>query len=245
MGGSGLLSRMKSALDSHSSFLENIEGEDGVEVRSNYKGGITIYRTAQGVGSFSKWSGIVFHLGEPKWDFNRVDNDPEEVASEFGLFGVDDEGVYQGSVGGELLAIDRTTGEATWSNRDDADPLPYADSSTKEYFLVAEYLRDGEGEKVLDENEDPIYVAATNRTCGDIHVFSGGALAVAGTPAPYKGLFLLGWKKTTAEAEWTQMTSAETTTNAPTRLWESFIDGVDDYPWCGLRPMWDYPRTHA
>ena len=38
-----MLSRLKWTLDRHSDFLENIEGEDGVEIRRNFKGGVTIY----------------------------------------------------------------------------------------------------------------------------------------------------------------------------------------------------------
>ncbi len=38
----GLLSRMKATLDAHSDFLENIDGEDGIAVRRNHMGGVTI-----------------------------------------------------------------------------------------------------------------------------------------------------------------------------------------------------------
>ena len=38
----GVLSRMKAILDTHSIVLGNVEGEDGILVRKNWKGGITI-----------------------------------------------------------------------------------------------------------------------------------------------------------------------------------------------------------
>lgn len=38
----GLLSRLKWLVDRHSQLAENIEGEDGIEVRRNYRGGVTI-----------------------------------------------------------------------------------------------------------------------------------------------------------------------------------------------------------
>lgn len=236
-----MLSRLKWTLDRHSDFLENIEGEDGVEVRKNYKGGITI----SGGGGSSRgvaWSGIVFHSGVPKLDFTRVGNDPDNDPSTYGMFGIDDNGVYQGSVEGEILVLDRTSGEATFENTDDTDPAPYSEGGTKEYFLVAQYLRDENGGIEKDENDDPIYVPLYNRSCGDVHLF-GGAFDVAGTPAIDKGVFLRGWKKTGAEVAWVQMTTAEVEVNAPTKIWTDFIDGIDEYPWYGFRPMWDYPRT--
>lgn len=39
----GLISRIKWLLDRHSDFAENIEGEDGIEIRRNRAGGVTIY----------------------------------------------------------------------------------------------------------------------------------------------------------------------------------------------------------
>lgn len=42
MPGRGVISRMKALLDSHSTVLDNVEGEDGISVRKNWKGGLTI-----------------------------------------------------------------------------------------------------------------------------------------------------------------------------------------------------------
>ena len=74
---------------------------------------------------------------------------------------------------------------------------------------------------------------------------------VAGTPAMYKVVIILGWKKTSAEASWEQMTAEEVVSNPPTKMWDEFIpydeetgEG-DKYPWYAFRPTWDYPRTHA
>ena len=46
--GRGVISRMKALLDSHSTVLDNVEGEDGLEVRKNFKGGFTIYLSNSG-----------------------------------------------------------------------------------------------------------------------------------------------------------------------------------------------------
>ena len=72
----------------------------------------------------------------------------------------------------------------------------------------------------------------------------GGSLEIAGTPAIYKVVMSLGWKKTSAEANWEQMTAAEVAANTPTRLWNTFVDGVDEYTWYAWRPTWDYVRAH-
>lgn len=50
--GRGVLSRIKAILDAHSVALDNVEGEDGISVRKNWKGGLTI-----GAGSSSGLSG--------------------------------------------------------------------------------------------------------------------------------------------------------------------------------------------
>ena len=194
-----------------------------------------------GGGGGSIWSGIVFANGQPIKDFNRIGNDPEEANSEFGLYGMDGD-VYAGSVTGEWLKVDRATGDCDFMDSDDEEL--FDDASDHEYFKVAE--RSGK-----DENGDWIYFPVSLRTCGDAHVFKGGALDVAGTPAMYKVVIILGWKKTSAEASWEQMTAEEVVSNPPTKLWDEFIpydeetkEG-DEYPWYAFRPTWDYPRTHA
>ncbi len=49
--GRGVLSRIKALLDAHSVALDNVEGEDGISVRKNWKGGLTI--SASGLASAS------------------------------------------------------------------------------------------------------------------------------------------------------------------------------------------------
>lgn len=178
----------------------------------------------------SVWSGIVYAGGVMVRDYNRVGFVPSGALLEHGMFGYDGDGVYQGSVDGEFVKVDRTTGDCEFVDAD--DETLFEDATQYEYFLVAEKTDDG-------------YAAVENATCGDIHVFAGGSLEIAGTPAIYKVVMSLGWKKTSAEANWEQMTAAEVAANTPTRLWNKFVDGVDEYPWYAFRPTWDYPRTHA
>lgn len=89
---------------------------------------------------------------------------------------------------------------------------------------------------------------------GGITIYGNGTSSsedVAGTPAMYKVVIILGWKKTSAEASWEQMTAEEVVSNPPTKLWDEFIpydeetEEGDEYPWYAFRPTWDYPRTHA
>lgn len=62
-GGRGVLSRIKALLDQHSTALDNVEGEDGIGVRKNWRGGVTIYgqglaRTAAfNVSLYMAWAG--------------------------------------------------------------------------------------------------------------------------------------------------------------------------------------------
>lgn len=185
---------------------------------------------AESAEAASVWSGIVYAGGVMVRDYNRVGFVPSGALLEHGMFGYDGDGVYQGSVDGEFVKVDRTTGDCEFVDAD--DETLFEDATQYEYFLVAEKTDDG-------------YAAVENATCGDIHVFAGGSLEIAGTPAIYKVVMSLGWKKTSAEANWEQMTAAEVAANTPTRLWNKFVDGVDEYPWYAFRPTWDYPRTHA
>ena len=177
----------------------------------------------------SVWSGIVYAGGVMVRDYNRVGFVPSGALLEHGMFGYDGDGVYQGSVDGEFVKVDRTTGDCEFVDAD--DETLFEDATQYEYFLVAEKTDDG-------------YAAVENATCGDIHVFAGGSLEIAGTPAIYKVVMSLGWKKTSAEANWEQMTAAEVAANTPTRLWNTFVDGVDEYTWYAWRPTWDYVRAH-
>jgi hypothetical protein len=179
--------------------------------------------------SGGRWSGIVYAGGVMVRDYNRVGFVPSGALLEHGMFGYDGDGVYQGSVDGEFVKVDRTTGDCEFVDAD--DETLFEDATQYEYFLVAEKTDDG-------------YAAVENATCGDIHVFAGGSLEIAGTPAIYKVVMSLGWKKTGAEANWEQMTAAEVAANTPTRLWNSFVAEVDEYPWYAWRPTWDYVRAH-
>ena len=51
--GRGVLSRMKALLDRHSVVLDHVEGEDGITVRKNWKGGITIGGGGSASGLFA------------------------------------------------------------------------------------------------------------------------------------------------------------------------------------------------
>ena len=55
MPGRGVISRMKALLDSHSTVLDNVEGEDGISVRKNWKGGLTIGGQSSG-GAYSEYT---------------------------------------------------------------------------------------------------------------------------------------------------------------------------------------------
>ena len=158
--GDGLIPRMRELLDAHSATLENIAGEDGIGVRKNWQGGITIY--GKEAASLSIWSGIVWFGGEIKWDFNRVDNDPQGELSEFGMYGMNG-GNYEGSVRGEILKINRNSGSYRWGNF--SDEGIFDDINVYEYFPVADQSgRDGIGAQ--------IYVPLAGRTCGDVHLYT-------------------------------------------------------------------------
>lgn len=98
-----------------------------------------------------------------------------------------------------------------------------------------EKIRAGDGITLIKENNSIAILATPYRR-------SGGGLAVAGTPALFKVCALVGWEKTSAEAEWEKMSLEEMIEENPTRLWTEFKDGEDSYPWKALRPTWDYVR---
>ena len=82
---------------------------------------------------------------------------------------------------------------------------------------------------------------------GPIDVGKGGggsSFYVANSPGLYKVIILLGFKKTSKEAEWCQMTAAESEAFSPVRMYDTFSEEDDEYPWYALMPAWDYPRTH-
>lgn len=180
-------------------------------------------------GGTGTWSGRVFAGGMLVRDYTRSSAAPDGSLLPHGLFGNDSSGEYAGSVQGEYIKVDRTSGDCEFIDAD-AEEL-FADATQYEYFLIASKTADG-------------YEAIENATCGDIHVFAVGSMEIAGTPAIYKVVMSMGWKKTSAVANWEQMTAAETASTVPTRLWYTFVDGTDAYPWHAWRPTWDYPRTH-
>ena len=98
-----------------------------------------------------------------------------------------------------------------------------------------EKIRAGDGITLIKENNSIAILATPYRR-------SGSGLAVAGTPALFKVCALVGWKKTSAEAEWEKMSLKEMIEENPTRLWTEFKDGENSYPWKALRPTWDYVR---
>jgi len=83
----------------------------------------------------------------------------------------------------------------------------------------------------------------------------GQPFEVAGTPALGKQPVLSAWRKVDAGSDWEQIpmeelyTDDEFTGLAYTqfanneRLWTSFVDGPDAYPWYGLRLTYDYVRA--
>ena len=100
-----------------------------------------------------------------------------------------------------------------------------------------ERIRGEYGIEVKPENNSIVIRSYSHYKSG-----SGSGLAVAGTPALFKVCALVGWEKTSAEAEWEKMSLEEMIEENPTRLWTEFKDGEDSYPWKALRPTWDYVR---
>lgn len=114
------------------------------------------------------WSGLVWFHGGLMWDFNRVDADPYEEALTYGMWGRTSNGVYEGSVGGEWLKINKSTGDYDWI--DDADFSDDYDENggDYEYFRVA--LKNGTW-----------YTPFFNRVSGDIRVGASGGGGSMGT----------------------------------------------------------------
>lgn len=100
-----------------------------------------------------------------------------------------------------------------------------------------ERIRAGYGITLLQENNS-IAICALDPSMSD------GGLNVAGTPALFKSVQLVGWSKSSSTAAWAQMTISAMVATPPTRLWTEFVDGVDSYPWYALRPTWDYVRAY-
>jgi|GEM_PF-6754107 len=156
----GRLSRLEAIVDAHSTTLENVDGDGGITVRKNYKGGLTIEGT--GGAASGAWSGFVWYLGDLKWDFSKVDADPDGEALEGGL-GAALEGIY--------LVIELETGDFQWA--DSVSGIEGVSASTHSLFPVC--VRSGSGTE-----EDPYtYALSSNRVVGDIRIEAVPYLPVA------------------------------------------------------------------
>ena len=138
-----MLSRMKSTLDRHSDYLESIVGEDGIEIRRNAMGGITIGADFETTGS-GAWSGFVWWLGAIKWDFSRISAAPDgETLAD----GIAVEGVY--------LKVKLIDGSTAWADAIGTDVDEY------NYYPVG--VRSG-------EEGSYVYSLTTGRVVGDIRI---------------------------------------------------------------------------
>lgn len=146
----GILSRMKQVLDRHSDFLEHVEGEDGIEIRRNALGGISIGGGSAGGTGSGTWSGIVWWLGSLKWDFSKVGADPGGDEAEGGL---------SESIAGVYLKVKLSDGSTDW-----ADEIG-TDSYIWNYYPV--------GRRFAVAGTDPVeysYDLAPGRVVGDIRI---------------------------------------------------------------------------
>ncbi len=108
------------------------------------------------------WSGFVWYLGDLKWDFSKVDADPDGEALE-GVLGAALEGIY--------LVIELETGDFQWA--DSVSGIEGVSASTHSLFPVC--ARSGSGTE-----EDPYtYALSSNRVVGDIRIEAVPYLPVA------------------------------------------------------------------
>ena len=121
-------------------------------------------RNSEGGESSATWSGIVWYIGELKWDFSKASNDPAGAASEFGMYGVEtvveEEGpkrYYRGTVTGAYLKVKLVNGSCAFSDSIDDDVDEYS------YYPVAQVLGQ-------DDDEANIYGPVSGRTIGDIRI---------------------------------------------------------------------------
>ena len=145
-----MLSRLKWTVDRHSDFLEAFEAENGIRIRRNYRGGITIIG---GNAASGAWSGFVWYLGELKWDFSKVDADPSEEDAEGGL---------SGALGGIYLIISLSDGSTQWA--DATTGIEDVSADTHNFYPVC--IRSGAG----TEQDPYTYALSSNRVVGDIRV---------------------------------------------------------------------------
>lgn len=146
--GKGRISRIEEMLDVHSRFLEGIEAEDRATVRHTAKGSIMIGAMGRGGGgSMGTWSGMVWILGQLKYDFSRVDADPEGEE-------LDPPGI---AVGGVYLVIDLLTQDYSWTSTLPLGPDGYAH---KNYYPVGVEL----------SLPSVGFSSSSNRVVGDIRI---------------------------------------------------------------------------
>ncbi len=122
------------------------------EVERDLSGDWTIWIPGGGGGA---WSGFVWYLGDLKWDFSKVDADPDGEALEGGL-GAALKGIY--------LVIELETGDFQWA--DSVSEIEGVSASTHSLFPVC--VRSGSG-----------YALSSNRVVGDIRIEAVPYLPVA------------------------------------------------------------------
>jgi len=131
------------------------------EVERDPSGDWTIW-IPEGGGGAGAWSGFVWYLGDLKWDFSKVDADPDGEALEGGL-GAALKGIY--------LVIELETGDFQWA--DSVSGIEGVSASTHSLFPVC--VRSGSGTE-----EDPYtYALSSNRVVGDIRIEAVPYLPVA------------------------------------------------------------------
>ncbi len=131
------------------------------EVERDPSGDWTIW-IPEGGGGAASWSGFVWYLGDLKWDFSKVDADPDGEALEGGL-GAALKGIY--------LVIELETGDFQWA--DSVSEIEGVSASTHSLFPVC--VRSGSGTE-----EDPYtYALSSNRVVGDIRIEAVPYLPVA------------------------------------------------------------------
>ena len=132
------------------------------EVERDPSGDWTIWIPEGGGAASGAWSGFVWYLGDLKWDFSKVDADPDGEALEGGL-GAALEGIY--------LVIELETGDFQWA--DSVSGIEGVSASTHSLFPVC--ARSGSGTE-----EDPYtYALSSNRVVGDIRIEAVPYLPVA------------------------------------------------------------------
>ena len=139
--GNSRIARLEQTVDRHSTIFQYLEGENGIRIRENAKESLTF--SGSGAGGGCKWSGIVWYLGELKWDFSKINCDPAEAASDGGI---------SAALTGKYLHVEIATGNISMGD------LPTSSPNEVSSYYVANKLEDG------------TYVLASGRTVGDIRI---------------------------------------------------------------------------